>query len=74
MMKEDRNPLRYMTKGIVAINFCWRKKEAQSEETGTNGIWQLKQRGIVTLWRPRVFKRYMDMYVWDKLTINLVDM
>lgn len=28
----------------------------------------------VTLWRPRVLMRYMDMYVWDRLTINLVDM
>lgn len=30
--------------------------------------------GGVTLWRPRVLMRYMDMYVWDRLTINLVDM
>lgn len=27
-----------------------------------------------TLWRPRVLMRYMDMYVWDRLTISLVDM
>lgn len=26
MMKEDRNPLRYMTNGIVAMNFCGSEK------------------------------------------------
>lgn len=29
MMKEDRKPLRYITNGIVAMNFCWREKEAE---------------------------------------------
>lgn len=33
MMKEDRKPLRYITKGMVAMNFCWREKEEQSEQT-----------------------------------------
>ena len=28
-MKEDRKPLRYITNGIVAMNFCWRAKEAE---------------------------------------------
>lgn len=34
MMKEDRKPLRYMTNGIVAINFCWSKEEEQNEGMG----------------------------------------
>lgn len=33
MMKEDRNPLTYITSGIVAINFCWSEKEEQNELT-----------------------------------------
>lgn len=33
MMKEDRKPLRYITNGMVAMNFCWREKEKQNEQT-----------------------------------------
>lgn len=33
IMKEDRKPLTYITNGIVAMNFCWREEEKQSEET-----------------------------------------
>lgn len=25
-MKEDRKPLMYITRGIVAMNLCWRKR------------------------------------------------
>ena len=32
MMKEDRKPLRYITNGIVAMNFCWREKEKENEQ------------------------------------------
>lgn len=31
MIKEERKPLRYMTNGIVAMNFCWRKKKKRSQ-------------------------------------------
>lgn len=35
-MKEDRKPLKYMTNGIVAMYFCWSKKEDQNEVMLTN--------------------------------------
>lgn len=35
-MKEDRKPLKYMTNGIVAMNFCLSKKEEQNEVMLTN--------------------------------------
>lgn len=31
MMKDERKPLRYITKGMVAINFCWREKKKWQE-------------------------------------------
>lgn len=45
MMKEDRKPLRYMTSGMVAINFCGskKKKEERHEETETEATWPLKR-------------------------------
>lgn len=38
MIKEERKPLRYMTNGIVAMNFCWSKKKEPNEEMLTNVI------------------------------------
>lgn len=32
IMKEERNPLRHMTNGIVAMNFCWSKGEEEQNE------------------------------------------
>lgn len=31
-MKEDKKPLRYITKGIVAMNFCWREQEEKHQQ------------------------------------------
>lgn len=38
MIKEERKPLRYMTNGIVAMNFCRSKKKEPNEEMLTNVI------------------------------------
>lgn len=52
MMKEDRNPLRYMTNGMVAINFCWSQKEEQDEETATAVTWPLEQQRLLPCGGP----------------------
>lgn len=54
MMKEDRNPLRYMTNGIVAINFCWSKKNRRSrmKRRRTAVTWPLKRQRLLPCGGP----------------------
>lgn len=31
MTKEERKPLRYITRGMVAMNFCWWREERERQ-------------------------------------------
>jgi len=51
MMKEDRKPLRYITSGIIAMNFFWRKNR-----TNDHGRSMMeKKKSIYQLYRMILF-------------------